>query len=184
MQANTDMDVLRNGMGAILDPSNRNGPTAKLIIDPNRPLAIYDAMSRRTQVLNGAIQSAPLLQQAYTPAGLLASFTVARNNTTFATTTLAYDGHDRLATTTYPDTSFERLTYDGNGNVLSRRTRAGASIAFTYDTLNRLKTKAPPSQPVVTYAYDLKGQLIGTSDTSAAITAPTPPGGPLVASAS
>jgi 2,5-furandicarboxylate decarboxylase 1 len=32
-QADTDMDVIRNGMGAILDPSNRNGATAKLMID-------------------------------------------------------------------------------------------------------------------------------------------------------
>jgi 2,5-furandicarboxylate decarboxylase 1 len=32
-QANTDMDVIRNGMGAILDPSNRDGATAKLMID-------------------------------------------------------------------------------------------------------------------------------------------------------
>ncbi|OZA92368.1 MAG: hypothetical protein B7X76_00120 [Azorhizobium sp. 39-67-5] len=32
-QADTDMDVVRNGMGAILDPSNRDGATAKLMID-------------------------------------------------------------------------------------------------------------------------------------------------------
>lgn len=32
-QADTDMDVIRNGMGAILDPSNRAGATAKLMID-------------------------------------------------------------------------------------------------------------------------------------------------------
>ncbi|MBB6305848.1 UbiD family decarboxylase [Xanthobacter tagetidis] len=32
-QANEDMELIRNGMGAILDPSNRNGATAKLTID-------------------------------------------------------------------------------------------------------------------------------------------------------
>jgi uncharacterized protein RhaS with RHS repeats len=38
--------------------------------------------------------------------------------------------------------------------VLTRQTRAGATITFTYDTLNRLATKAPPSEATVTYAYD------------------------------
>jgi 3-polyprenyl-4-hydroxybenzoate decarboxylase len=37
MQADEDIDILRNGMGAILDPSNHNGLTAKLIIDATRP---------------------------------------------------------------------------------------------------------------------------------------------------
>jgi hypothetical protein len=32
----------------------------------------YDAMSRRTQVVNNAIQTAPLLQLAYSPDRLLA----------------------------------------------------------------------------------------------------------------
>lgn len=46
-QADTDMDVLRNGMGAILDPSNRNGTTAKLMIDATaktRPYAKRHSM--------------------------------------------------------------------------------------------------------------------------------------------
>jgi UbiD family decarboxylase len=36
MQADQDIDILRNGMGAILDPSNRDGLTAKMIIDATR----------------------------------------------------------------------------------------------------------------------------------------------------
>jgi YD repeat-containing protein len=47
--------------------------------------------------------------------------------------------------------------YDADGNVLSLQTRAGATISFTYDTLNRLSTKAAPSEPTVTYSYDLAG---------------------------
>lgn len=35
-QADTDTDLIRVGMGAILDPSNHNGQTAKLIIDATR----------------------------------------------------------------------------------------------------------------------------------------------------
>ncbi len=56
--------------------------------------------------------------------------------------------------------------------MLSRKTRAGATIAFTYDTLNRLSTKAPPSEATVTYAYDQTSHLIGVGDNSAAMTPP------------
>jgi YD repeat-containing protein len=123
--------------------------------------------------------TAPLVQCTYTADGLTASPTIARNNTTFNTTNLAYDGFDRLSTTTYPNSSTETLSYDADGNVLTRQTRAGQTITFTYDTLNRLKTKAAPSEPTVTYAYDLAGRLIGASDNSAAITAAAPPSGTL-----
>ncbi|MCC6193296.1 MAG: UbiD family decarboxylase [Burkholderiales bacterium] len=37
MQADDDIDVIRNAMGAILDPSNRAGMTAKMIVDATRP---------------------------------------------------------------------------------------------------------------------------------------------------
>jgi uncharacterized protein RhaS with RHS repeats len=64
---------------------------------------------------------------------------------------------------------------------LTRKTRAGDTISYAYDTLNRLKTKTPPSPaPEVRYAYDLAGRLTGVSDTSAAITAAVPPAGPSV----
>jgi len=128
----------------------------------------YDAMSRRISVSNPAIQSNPLLQQSYTPDGLIGSLSDANGNTT----TFTPDGFDRLATTTYPGGSTENLTYDADGNVLTRKTRAGATIAFSYDTLNRLATKAPPSQATVTYAYDQASHLIGVGDNSAAITTP------------
>ena len=51
------------------------------------------------------------------------------------------------------------------GSVLTRKTRKGDTITFTYDTLNRLATKAAPSEPTVTYTYDLVGRLTSASDT-------------------
>jgi YD repeat-containing protein len=137
----------------------------------------YDALSRQTSISNLAIQGSPLLQQAYTPDGLLASLTDANNHAT----SFAYDGLDRLATTTYPLGSTETLTYDADSNVLTRKTRANQTIGFAYDTLNRLITKTPPSPaPVVSYRYDLAGRLMGVSDTSAAIAGAVPPSGPSV----
>jgi len=103
-----------------------------------------------------------------------ASLTDANNHTA----SFAYDGLDRLATTTYPLGSTETLTYDADSNVLTRKTRANQTIGFAYDTLNRLITKTPPSPaPVVSYRYDLGNRLMGVSDTSAAIAAAVPPSG-------
>ncbi len=117
------------------------------------------------------------MQKSSTPDGLLASLTDANNHATG----FAYDGFDRLATTTYPLGSTEVLTYDADSNVLTRKTRANQTIGFAYDTLNRLITKTPPSPaPVVSYRYDLAGRLMGVSDTSAAIAAAVPPSGPSV----
>jgi UbiD family decarboxylase len=41
MQAHEDIDVLRNAMGAILDPSNKAGLTSKMMIDATRPVASF-----------------------------------------------------------------------------------------------------------------------------------------------
>jgi RHS repeat-associated protein len=126
-----------------------------------------DALGRQISVSNPGVQGSPLLQQAYTADGLLASLTDANS--------FAYDGFNRLATTTYPLGSTEILTYDANGNVLTRKTRANQTISFAYDTLNRLITKTPPAPaPAVSYRYDLNGRLISASDSSAAIAAPPP----------
>ena len=41
MQADADIDTIRNAMGAILDPSNRAGMTAKIIVDATRKTTPY-----------------------------------------------------------------------------------------------------------------------------------------------
>jgi RHS repeat-associated protein len=72
----------------------------------------------------------------------------------------------------------ETLTYDADSNVLTRKTRASQSITFTYDTLNRLATKTPPSPAaVVSYTYNLAGRIRDVSDSSSSITAAVPPSG-------
>jgi YD repeat-containing protein len=110
--------------------------------------------------------------------GQRASLTDANANTT----AFAYDGLDRLSTTTFPGGSTEVLTYDADGNVLTRKTRAGPTIAYAWDTLNRLVARTPPSPwPAVTYSYDLAGRQTSVGDTGAAIAAAVPPGGSTVA---
>lgn len=62
MQADTDTDILRNAMGAILDPSNHDGLTAKLIIDATRPAGHFPA---RHTIPHEAMQRAEALIKAY-----------------------------------------------------------------------------------------------------------------------
>jgi RHS repeat-associated protein len=156
-------NVISNGYDA--------GDRLVTVTDPLSRLTVYgyDGMSRRISVSNPAIQSAPLLQQSYTPDGLIASLTDANSNTTSFTP----DGFDRLSTTTYPDSSTENYGYDADSNLLTRQTRKGDTITFTYDTLNRFSTKTAPSEPTVTYAHDLANNLIGVSDNSTTIATPT-----------
>jgi RHS repeat-associated protein len=134
----------------------------------------YDALSRPYEVFNPAIPGLippdyALVRQTYTADGLRAALTDAGNHTT----SFAYDGFDRLATTTYPGGTTETYGYDADSNVTARKTRASSTpnFAYAYDTLNRLITKAPSTGPVVSYAYDLAGRLTGVSDTSTAIQA-------------
>ena len=62
-QADRDMDVLRDAMGAVLDPSNRDGMTAKLIVDATcktRPYARRhslpdEAVRKARALIDGAI---------------------------------------------------------------------------------------------------------------------------------
>jgi YD repeat-containing protein len=84
-------------------------------------------------------------------------------------TSFYYDGHGRLSLTRYPlpvtpnssnPDDYEELSYDRNGNVVSRRLRDGRSIGYSYDTLDRPILKdLPAGEADVSYGYDLIGRL-------------------------
>jgi RHS repeat-associated protein len=129
----------------------------------------------------GYTGSGPIRYGAYTysPDGNQIAVQDANSNTT----NLVYDGHDRLQFTLFTDPSnalatcsvptsdagtptcatgqtFEKYSYDGNGDRLSLQKRDGQVINFTYDLLSRLTTKAPPG-PTTGYVYtgyDLAGR--------------------------
>jgi YD repeat-containing protein len=85
-------------------------------------------------------------------------------------TQYAYDGFNRLATTTYPDSSTEQITlYDANSNIKTRINRGSQSFSYTYDALNRNLTKVIPAYgstaaETITNAYDLGGRIDEVSD--------------------
>ncbi len=118
----------------------------------------YDANDRVNQVTDPT--NTVCDTKTFTNNGKLASIKDVRNNTTQYT----WDGFDRPNKTIYADSTFEQnSSYDANGNVLTHLTRSGNSVVNTYDVLNRLSTKTPTGQPVITNTYDLAGRLLQAS---------------------
>lgn len=115
----------------------------------------YDDANRVLSVVNAwGTAEASTESSSYTANGKVASLTDGNGNVT----AFAYDGFDRLVTTTYPGGSYEQLVYDAGGNVTSRRLRDGQVIGYGYDNLNRITSKAPPSpENPVSYSYNLLG---------------------------
>jgi RHS repeat-associated protein len=80
------------------------------------------------------------------------------------TTTYGYDDHDRLATKATPQGTLS-YTYDPAGNVATMQSSNanGVSVAYTYDSLNRLATvvdnRLPAGANATTYAYDPASNL-------------------------
>jgi YD repeat-containing protein len=103
--------------------------------------AIYDNASELAQVQEGVGTAAVANERTltYSNNGLMTSLTDGENNRT----TYVYDGFDRLSQTQYPNPAkgsgtsnaadFEQLSYDAQGNVVSRRNRNGGLTGFTYD---------------------------------------------------
>ena len=127
-----------------------------------------DDAGRVTKVTLGYGTATPVdeVTQVYGDNGQLSSVTDAKGNTT----TYAYDGFDRLRTTTYPGGSYEQNGYDPAGNVTSRRARDGQVITLGYDALNRLVLVDRPNgvtgETDQSYAYDNYGQLTQAQDSS------------------
>ena len=61
MQADEDIDIIRNAFGAILDPSNYNGRTAKMIIDATKPRP--DFSQRHTLPADAIARAKALLRE-------------------------------------------------------------------------------------------------------------------------
>jgi RHS repeat-associated protein len=76
-------------------------------------------------------------------------------------TSYGYDGRDRLAKITHPDTQYVEYGYDLLDNVTSVKTNAGTT-SYGYDKLNRLDTVKDGSKVLADYDYDAAGNLIRT----------------------
>ena len=123
----------------------------------------YDAVGRLFQVKQVlGVQTVVVEEHAYTANGLGQSVLDAENSQT----TFVYDDHDRLFRTVYADTSFEQRGYDDNRNLTSLRTRAGDSITFTYDALNRRDIKTLPDLTAIDFDYDLANRTLAVTSSA------------------
>jgi RHS repeat-associated protein len=118
---------------------------------------LYDELGRLVTTIDPA--SVVSETRTYTDNGALASLEDANENVT----EFEYDGFDRLKKRIFPDSTFEQFTRDANGNVTVKLTRAGDTINFTWDVLNRLTSNDPDNQPTVSYDYDLTNRLLHVS---------------------
>ncbi|MEM9619178.1 MAG: RHS repeat-associated core domain-containing protein [Pseudomonadota bacterium] len=133
----------------------------------------YDAASRVIEVrtARGVVGEARWEQRmTYTANGLVATLKDAEANTT----TYTYDDLDRLTRTTFPDTSFEELTYDVGGRVTQRELRNGQDIFYTYSDRGELTLRnAPGASNDATYDYDVMGRVTEVSTPTASRTVTT-----------
>jgi RHS repeat-associated protein len=114
----------------------------------------FDDANRVSSVVDPSGVTA--LTYTYTDNNKVATVKDARNYSTV----FSFDGHDRAARTTYADGSYEEVSsYDGNNSPLLLRSRAGITVALTYDELNRVKTRTPAGQPTVTTVYNIAGRV-------------------------
>ncbi len=110
----------------------------------------------------------------YNPNGTKATETDANGNTT----TMIYDGDDRLSQLQYPSPTtagssntadYEAYTYDLNNNRLTWRRRNGITIDYVYDGLDRETEESVPgtSMRSIFTTYDYMSRMLGKTFDSA-----------------
>jgi RHS repeat-associated protein len=127
-------------------------------------VSIYDWNGQLTSVVEHPNATATYVSNyTYDRSGNLLSTT--DNNR--QVTSYQYDDLNRLAITTYPDGTTQKLTYDNLGNVLTRKTQNGTTISYTYDSASRLMKTSYPGGSTVNYTYDQDGNVLTIVNPSA-----------------
>ena len=136
--------------------------------------SIYDPAGRVLKEIRGYGSRVQIdyATYTYTPSGNKASITDANGNTT----TYTYDGFHRLVRTCFPgagdcsgspvsDRYEEYESYDANGNPLVWRNRANERLTYSYDRLDRRRTRTT-SGVTTTWGYDLAGRVQTITDSA------------------
>ncbi|HEY4940051.1 MAG TPA: RHS repeat-associated core domain-containing protein [Rhizomicrobium sp.] len=130
---------------------------------------IYDAAGQSLQELRafGTSSQQAYTTNTYTLNGKLLSITDSNGPT--HVTNYVYDGFDRLASTVFADASHEDLAYDTDDNAVSRTTRAGQTLTYDYDALDRIAKKFIPlssesNAHAITWTYTVDGRVAEVED--------------------
>src|SRR6185437_13825665 len=73
--------------------------------------------------------------------------------------TFTYDSLSRLTSSSNPETGPVAYHYDNNGNLSSRVDARNITTSYTYDALNRMKSKQAPG---ISYGYTYDSSQVGT----------------------
>jgi RHS repeat-associated protein len=137
------------------------GPDGPDRITRNR----YDGAGRLARVETGVGTSErrDLALYSYNANGKMAALTDSRG----FRAEMRHDGHDRQVKWVFPsktvpgrvdEADYEQYGWDPAGNRTSLRNRAGETLGYTYDALNRMTLKdVPETSGDVAYGYDLRG---------------------------
>ena len=169
-----------DGDGRVTSTTYDGADRVGVVTDPalRQSEMLYDAAGNTLQEIRALGTPLQETYATYTYGGDGEKLTVYDADGASHATTYTYDGFNRLSVTTYPDGSTDNLSYDSNTNILSRNTRAGQTINFTYDVLNRPLTEAIPAvgtipADTITKAYDLGGRVTELSDTPGDVVLPS-----------
>jgi YD repeat-containing protein len=106
------------------------------------------------RVIRGPASAAAVIPIGISCADALNATSAAAHQTNYA-----YDGFDRLVTTTYADNTTDQVTsYVSDGNALTHVNRAGQSLNHTFDNLDRMATKVVPAVPAQAAATAAPGR--------------------------
>jgi YD repeat-containing protein len=129
------------------------------IVNPRGMVTVqtFDALNRRASITDAA---GGVTSFSYDAHDRLASV----DDPNGGVTTFVYDGFGDVIQKTGPDTGTTVYYYDLSGNPVQRIDATGSVTNYTYDALDRLVTKAYPSNPAedVVFVYDEPGYGFGT----------------------
>jgi len=127
---------------------------------------VYDADNRLVQTTNGRgdvvkyIYDGTDYLTGAPQKGLLSSKTDGNNHTTYYT----YTARNEPFQSIYSDGTGETVTYDANGNTLTRTKADGKVIHYAYDADNRLTDITYPTLHATHFDYDADGRKTHMSD--------------------
>lgn len=136
----------------------------------------YDTVNRVVSTTSALGTTAALTESvSYSDNGRPVTLTDGRGNVSI----MEYDAFDRMVKLRYPNaagggtstTDYESYTYRAGGQILTSRSRAGATTSYTWDALNRLTAvDAPAGTMDVAVTYDNLGRTLTSTGNSQTLT--------------
>lgn len=124
-------------------------------------ITIYDA-ANRPSIQTYADHGQGLF--AYSPAGLLKSYTTPRG----LTTSYTYDGFGNALTTSSPEAGLTSMSYDNFGRMSASSSADGTGFSYSWDALGRVQSRTSKASTSEVFGYDAgpfgKGKLTSISD--------------------